>query len=144
VQYRKNQELLYEQPAALPEDWQPNAPRVRTLIGEVRKAERTLLTEYEAKELLGCYGIPTVPTVNARTADDAVIEARRLGFPVVLKLWSEVITHKTDAGGVMLNIADDDAVPRRVWPHQRECAILLACAHKSPGGRGSCRAAARK
>jgi acetyltransferase len=110
VQYRRNQELLYEQPLALPDDWQPNQARVRTLIDEVRKANRTLLTEYEAKELLGCYGIPTVPTVNARTADDAVIEARRVGYPVVVKLWSEVITHKTDAGGVMLNLADDDAV----------------------------------
>jgi acetyltransferase len=110
VQYRRNQELLYEQPAALPEDWQPNQQRVRTLIGELRKAGRTLLTEYEAKELLSCYGIPTVPTVNARSADEAVVAAKQLGYPVVLKLWSEVITHKTDAGGVLLNIAEDAGV----------------------------------
>ena len=110
VQYRKNQELLYEQPAALPEDWQPNQARVRTLIEDVRKSKRTLFTEYEAKELLTCYGIPTVTTINARTADEAVVAAKQLGYPVVLKLWSEVITHKSDAGGVMLNIAGDDGV----------------------------------
>jgi acetyltransferase len=110
VQYRKNQEMLYEQPAALPTDWQPNQTRVCSLIDGARAAKRTLLTEYEAKELLTCYGIPTVPTVNARTEDEAVIEAKRVGYPVVLKLWSEIITHKTDAGGVMLNITSEEAV----------------------------------
>ncbi|HZZ80562.1 MAG TPA: bifunctional acetate--CoA ligase family protein/GNAT family N-acetyltransferase [Gemmataceae bacterium] len=125
VQYRRNQELLYEQPAALPEDWQPNQARVRTLIDAVRKSNRTLLTEYEAKELLGCYGIPTVPTVNAPTVDDAVIEARRVGYPVVVKLWSEVITHKTDAGGVMLNLADDDAV-RSAFARIKENALAYS------------------
>ncbi len=110
VQYRRNQELLYEQPAALPEDWRPNQARVRVLLEEVRKAGRTLLTEFEAKELLGCYGIPTVPTMNACTADEAVALATKFGYPVVLKLWSEVITHKTDAGGVVLNIANEGSV----------------------------------
>jgi acetyltransferase len=110
VQYRRSQELLYEQPAALPEDWHPNQAKVRALLEQVRGAGRTLFTEYEAKELLACYGIPTVPTVNARSADDAVVEAKKIGYPVVLKLWSESITHKTDAGGVVLNIPDDAGV----------------------------------
>jgi acetyltransferase len=110
VQYRRSQELLYEQPAALPEDWRPDQNRARSLINEIRKAGRTLLAEHEAKELLACYGIPTVPTLIARSVDDAVAQARKLGFPVVLKLWSETITHKTDAGGVVLNIADEAGV----------------------------------
>jgi acetyltransferase len=110
VQYRRSQELLYEQPAALPEDWQPNQARVRTLLQQVRDTGRTLLTEFEAKEVLTCYGIPTVPTVTARSADEAAAEAKKLRGPVVLKLWSEVITHKTDAGGVALNLAGDEAV----------------------------------
>ena len=110
VQYRRNQDLLYELPAALPEDWQPDQKHAQTLIDKVRKAGRTLLTEFEAKELLTCYGIPTMPTKNAGSADEAVAEARRLGYPVVLKLWSETITHKTDAGGVVLNIANDSTV----------------------------------
>jgi acetyltransferase len=110
VQYRRNQELLYELPAALPEDWQPDQKRAQTLIDDVRQANRTLLTEFEAKELLRCYGIPTATTINARTADEAVVAAIQLGYPVVLKLWSEAITHKTDAGGVVLNLADAVAV----------------------------------
>ena len=109
VQYRRNQELLYELPAALPEDWQPDQKRAQTLIDDVRKTGRTLLTEFEAKELLDCYGIPTATTINARTADEAVVAANQLGYPVVLKLWSETITHKTDAGGVVLNVVDDAA-----------------------------------
>jgi acetyltransferase len=110
VQYRRNQELLYEQPAALPEDWRPDQTRVRALLHQVRATGRTLLTEFEAKEVLSCYGIPTVPTVTARHPDEAVAAAKKMGGPVVLKLWSEVITHKTDAGGVALNLTGDDAV----------------------------------
>jgi acetyltransferase len=120
VQYRRAQELLYEQPAALPEDWRPDQARVRAIIDAVRKPRdeqreplsrpRTLLTEFEAKNLLASYGIPTVPTVNATSADEAVAAATQFGYPVVLKLWSEVITHKSDAGGVMLNLANADAV----------------------------------
>lgn len=133
VQYRRSQELLYEQPAALPEDWQPNQARVRTLIEQVRTSGRTLLTEYEAKELLACYGIPTVPTTNAQFADQAVIEARKFGYPVVLKLWSEVITHKTDAGGVMLNVADDDGV-RAAFARIKENAARYMEGHSAAAG----------
>jgi acetyltransferase len=110
VQYRRNQELLYEQPAALPEDWRPDQVRVRALFQQVRDAGRTLLTEFEAKDVLTCYGIPVVPTIATRSAGEAAAEAKKLGGPVVLKLWSEEITHKTDAGGVILNLAGDDAV----------------------------------
>ncbi|MBI3822599.1 MAG: GNAT family N-acetyltransferase [Planctomycetes bacterium] len=106
VQYRRSQDLLYEHPAALPEDWQPDQARVRTLIAAVRASGRTLLTEPEAKDLLQCYGIPTVQTLTAPSAEEAVTAARKIGYPVALKLWSETITHKSDAGGVLLNIAD--------------------------------------
>jgi acetyltransferase len=112
VQYQRSQDLLYEAPAALPQDWQPNVVRAHQIIDEVRARGRTLLTEPEAKELLACYGIPTVPTRTARSADEAVVLAGTLGFPVVLKLWSEIVTHKTDAGGVQLNLQDDEAVRR--------------------------------
>ena len=75
VQYRRNQELLYETPAALPRGLAPNEARARQIIGEVRSARRTLLTEFEAKELLACYGIPAVPTEAARNADEAAVPA---------------------------------------------------------------------
>src|SRR5206468_3792649 len=110
VQYQRNQELLYEAPAALPQDWQPNQVRAHQIIAAVRAAGRKLMTEPEAKELLACYAIPTVPTEVAHNSDEAVTIARRLGYPVVLKIHSERITHKSDVGGVQLNLVDDDAV----------------------------------
>lgn len=110
VQYRRSQELLYETPEALPEGWEPDRAKVRALIAAARAAGRTLLTEVEAKELLAAYSIPVAPTVHAATADAAVAAARKLGYPVVLKLHSQTVTHKSDVGGVQLNLAGDDAV----------------------------------
>ncbi len=110
VQYRHSQELLYETPAALPEDWKPDAARVRGIIAAARAAGRTLLTVVEAKELLAAYGLPAAPAVACRTADEAAAAARRIGFPVVLKLLSTRITHKSDVGGVQLDLADEAAV----------------------------------
>ena len=75
-----------------------------------RQNNRTLLTEYESKQLLAAYGIPTVATEIAASAAEAVEIADRLGYPVVLKLHSETITHKTDVGGVKLNLGDAKAV----------------------------------
>lgn len=79
-----------------------------------RQAGRTLLTEVEAKQLLALYGIPTVTTQVAKTVDEAVQLAESLGFPVVLKLHSETLTHKTDVGGVHLDLRDAPAV-RCAW-----------------------------
>jgi acetyltransferase len=110
VQYRRNQELLYEAPEALPEDVAPDAGRARQVIAAARAAGRTLLTEIEAKELLDAYGISVTPTVPCRTPEEAVAAAQRIGYPVVLKLLSQTITHKTDVGGVHLDLADDAAV----------------------------------
>jgi acetyltransferase len=110
VQYRRNQELLYETPEALPEDWKPDQQQVRTIIADARRDQRDLLTEDEAKTVLAAYGIPVVATVPVHSADDAAATARRLGFPVVLKLLSKTITHKSDVGGVQLNLVNEEAV----------------------------------
>ncbi|HMO51736.1 MAG TPA: bifunctional acetate--CoA ligase family protein/GNAT family N-acetyltransferase [Kiritimatiellia bacterium] len=80
------------------------------IIQSVRKQGRTTLTEYESKKLLEAYGIPTVPTEIATSAEQAADQAERMGYPVVLKLHSETITHKTDVGGVKLNLGNRDAV----------------------------------
>ncbi len=82
------------------------------LIEEARKQGRSILTEFESKKMLGCYGIPTVDTRIARRLDEAVAHAEAIGYPVVLKLYSETITHKTDVGGVQLNLKDADGVRR--------------------------------
>lgn len=80
------------------------------LIAGARAQGRTLLTEAESKHLLTAYGIPTVPTEVAASADEAVSSAARFGFPVVVKLHSETVTHKSDVDGVRLNLADEAAV----------------------------------
>jgi acetyltransferase len=110
LQYRRNQELLYERPEALPENSAPNDDCVRRILAAVRATGRTLLTEVEAKDVLDAYGIPVTRTIACRTEEQAVAAARGLGYPVVLKLLSKTITHKSDVGGVQLNLSDDAAV----------------------------------
>ena len=84
--------------------------RAEAIIAGVRRQGRTVLTEPESKQLLAAYGIPTVKTLVAQTVDAAVAAAEELGYPIVLKLYSQTITHKTDVGGVQLNLRDADAV----------------------------------
>ena len=107
-----NLQGLYETPN-LPSDTETatNArERAEAIIAAVRRQERTILTELESKQLLAAYGIPTVKTMVAKTLEAAVAAAEELGYPAVLKLYSETITHKTDVGGVQLNLRDADAV----------------------------------
>lgn len=80
------------------------------VLERVVAADRTLLTEPESKALLAAYDIPVTPTTIARTEEEAVAQAARLGGPVVLKVYSETITHKTDVDGVRLNLRDAAAV----------------------------------
>lgn len=84
------------------------------VIDALRPMGRTLLTEFESKQVLAAYGIPTVTTVLARTADEAVTQAAAIGYPVALKLNSETITHKSDVQGVHLALENETAV-RRAW-----------------------------
>ncbi|MCX6539524.1 MAG: bifunctional acetate--CoA ligase family protein/GNAT family N-acetyltransferase [Acidobacteria bacterium] len=111
--YSDNLRGLYETPA-LPEDIEgiPDRDAAARIIGHAHSTGRTLLAEHESKQLLAAYGIPTVPTRIAVAIDEAVLHADSLGYPVVLKLYSETITHKTDVGGVHLNLRDADAVCR--------------------------------
>lgn len=110
VQYRRNQELLYEAPLAIPQDAEPKREAVRSVIAGARAEQRLLLTEVEAKQVLAAYGIPVVPTTACQTSEQAADAARRIGFPVVLKLLSHSITHKTDVGGVELDLHDEEQV----------------------------------
>jgi acetyltransferase len=110
--YSDNLRALYETPALSPAGFDERAGRDRAeaLIRAVRKANRTLLTETESKEVLEAYGIPTVKTMIATSADDAVKAAASFGSTVVLKLYSQKVTHKTDVGGVKLNLRDENEV----------------------------------
>ena len=102
---------IYETPT-LPSDEEHPVDRARAeaLINMVRAEGRTLLTEDESKDLLAAYGIPITETVVAPTPDEATAAADRIGYPVVVKLYSHTISHKTDVGGVQLNLKDAAAV----------------------------------
>jgi acetyltransferase len=110
--YSENLRSLYETPMPASTGWQEPEDRERAarIIQHVRETGRTILTEFESKELLKAYGIPTVETRIATSEQEAVKAADEIGYPVVLKLHSETITHKTDVGGVQLNLVDAQAV----------------------------------
>ncbi len=109
--YSYNLKGLYETPS-LPQhpDAAVQRGKAEHIIRDVRQSGRTILTEYESKQLLKAYDIPTVETRIAVTEKEAVETASDLGYPIVLKLYSLTITHKTDVGGVQLNLRDADAV----------------------------------
>ena len=81
-----------------------------SIIDAARASGRTLLNEVEAKAVLAEAGIAVTPARLARTADEAVQAATAFGYPVVLKIVAEAITHKSDVGGVALNLPDAAAV----------------------------------
>jgi acetyltransferase len=113
AKYNYNLKGIYETPLMVEDRTAPNArPEIAAALEKIREQGRTILTEFEAKEVFKSYGIPVVETRIATTAADAVAHARALGYPVVLKLHSETITHKTDVGGVQLNLGDEMAVER--------------------------------
>ena len=87
-----------------------NCAKVENIIQSAKTAKRTILTEFESKEILAAYGIPIVAGCIAESADKAVECAENLGYPVVLKLYSQTITHKTDVGGVQLNLQNAESV----------------------------------
>lgn len=87
-----------------------NCAKVENIIQAAKTAGRTILTEFESKEILAAYGIPVVAGCIAETVDKAVECAENLGYPVVLKLYSQTITHKTDVGGVQLNLQNAESV----------------------------------
>ena len=109
--YSYNLKGLYETPS-LPQHEEAEVQRGKAahIIQEARSSGRTILTEYESKQLLTAYGIPTVDTRIAITEAEALQAAEEIGYPVVLKLYSFTITHKTDVGGVQLNLRDASAV----------------------------------
>jgi len=110
--YSYNLRSIYETPS-LPVASEAEATNQRhatELIEAVRAKGRTILTEFESKQVFAAYGISTVPTMLANSPDEAVSIAKEIGYPVVLKLNSETITHKSDVQGVQLNLDDDGAV----------------------------------
>lgn len=109
-QYARNLKSLYETPRYAADTEGMDRTKAAEIIEQVKSEGRSILTEFESKKVLAAYGIPTLPSVIATSEDDAVAAAESMGYPVVLKLHSETITHKTDVGGVQLNLKNADAV----------------------------------
>jgi acetyltransferase len=115
-QYKRNLELLYETPEELPEDVVPPKRPLMVILRNVAMENREIMSEVEAKTFLDYYDFPVVKTKVARTEDEAVLLAGQIGYPVVLKILSPQIVHKTDAGGVALDITNETGV-RNAFNH---------------------------
>ncbi len=105
-EYARMQDLMAEPPSECPPIDRDMALRI---IASARADGRSSLTEIEAKQVFAAYGLPVTSTLLAKTEDQAVKLAKEIGFPVVMKIVSPDILHKSDAGGVKVNIKDEES-----------------------------------
>lgn len=107
VSYSRNLDILFETPKDVPVEFTIDRVRIRNEFHELVGENASILSEEISKTILESYGIKTTKPVLATSSKEAVSIANELGYPVVLKIQSPDITHKSDVGGVMLNISDD-------------------------------------
>jgi acetyltransferase len=108
--YYQNQKLLVQMPEPLSDHKAPDVEGARMVIEGALLDKRKVLSEMESKALLSAFHIPVAQTMVARSPNEALLIAQQLGFPVVMKVNSRDITHKSDAGGVMLSLSNAQAV----------------------------------
>jgi acetyltransferase len=108
--YYRNQRTLLQTPGPLAHQAAPDVKGARLVIDSALAERRKLLSETESKALLAAFHIPIAQTVLAHSARDAMLMAQEMGFPVAMKIDSPDIPHKSDVGGVRLNLADADSV----------------------------------
>lgn len=108
--YVRNLQLLYETPPGIPRDFEPDRERALEIIRTALDKGRTTLTEGEAKALMRCYDIPVGVNKVVASIEEALAFAGEIGYPVVMKVVSPDIGHKTEVGGVRLNIQDEEQV----------------------------------
>ncbi len=106
--YRRNLDLLYETPEEVPVDMMPPNSHLKLIARRAIKDRRLLLSQSDADKFLDAYNIPRLHGGFARTPDEAVMVARRMGYPVVLKIVSQEISHKSDVGGVVTGITSSE------------------------------------
>ncbi|MDB5953679.1 bifunctional acetate--CoA ligase family protein/GNAT family N-acetyltransferase [Ramlibacter sp.] len=117
VHYHRNQAALLQLPDAQPNDIRPDRACATDILEEALASGREWLDAAQTMAVLEAYGIPTVPTVKVRDGEEAASTAAKLGYPVALKIVAPEIVHKSDAGGVALNLANGDAL--------RTAAVLM-------------------
>ncbi|WP_374668745.1 GNAT family N-acetyltransferase [Ramlibacter sp.] len=108
VRYHQGQQALLELPDADPVDQAVDVAGARAILQAALRDGREWLDEADAKAVLVAFGIPTVPTRRVQDAEEAVRAAQQLGFPVALKIVSPEITHKSDVGGVVLDLHSEE------------------------------------
>jgi acetyltransferase len=112
VEYARTREVLYETPRDIPMEFKLDRGKLRAVFNTILSEGHDTLTESTSKALLEAYEIPVAKPYAARSVEDAVQFAQRIGFPVAMKVMSPEITHKTDVNGVALSLANEDAVRR--------------------------------
>jgi acetyltransferase len=108
--YYKNQKLLMQMPEPLSHHLAPDLDGARMVIEGAMLEKRKVLNEMESKALLAAFHIPVAQTMVAHSPSEALLIAQQLGFPVAMKINSRDISHKSDAGGVILNLENAQAV----------------------------------
>ena len=102
--YRRNLDILYETPEELPVDMMPPNSHLKLMVRKAIGDGRLLLPQADADKFLDAYNIPRLSGGFARTVEEALMVARKVGYPVVLKIVSQDVVHKSDVGGVVTNI----------------------------------------
>lgn len=143
--FYRNQQLLLQTPGSLDEEENPDVEGARLIIENALAEKRKVLTELESKAVLAAFGIPSTQCILVRTADEAMVNAQALGFPLAMKIYSRDITHKSDIGGVRLGLSNAAAVQsafkemmslaRRHCPDANIEGVVIQRMHSSPHGR---------
>jgi len=124
VNDRRNQENLMQVPPSVMLDFAPDIEQVRRIVDRSVGSAADVLSEVDAKAILRVYGINVVETRIAQSGEDAVDLAQELGYPVAIKILSPQITHKSDVGGVALDLEDADSVRAAVQAMRSRAANL--------------------
>jgi acetyltransferase len=107
-QYTKHLTNLYETPADILPQFDPDRTKVKDIFLNIAREGRSILTEPEAEHVIEAYQIPVVKTMEATTAEECAAAARTIGFPVAVKILSQDISHKVDVSGVALNVGTEE------------------------------------
>ena len=108
--YRRNLDLLYETPEELPVDLMPPNSHLKLMVRRAIAEKKLLLSQADADKFLDAYNIPRLGGGFARSEEEALMVARRVGYPVVLKVVSQDVVHKSDVGGVVTNINSTESL----------------------------------
>ena len=129
VTYSRNLDILFQTPKNIPVQFPLDRAKLRLQFESILNSQEPILSEGVSKTLLEAYGIPVTKPQPAITVEEAIKIARQIGYPVVLKILSPDITHKTDVGGVGLDLADESMV-RSAFE-----LIINSAKKKLPGAR---------